>query len=143
MSPLEIRQLIADYYDAFNRGDREGMLALLHEEVAHDINQSEREVGKQAFRNFLGRMEHCYGERLRDIVIMVSEDGRRAAAEYTVRGEYRADDPSIGQVAGLPRARGQRYSLPGGAFFEIRDGCIARVTNYYNLQDWLRQVEEA
>jgi steroid delta-isomerase-like uncharacterized protein len=37
-------------------------------------------------------------------------------------------------------ARGQRYVLPAGAFFDIRDGRIARVTNYYNLQDWLRQV---
>ncbi|MBZ0222866.1 MAG: isopropylmalate/homocitrate/citramalate synthase, partial [Dokdonella sp.] len=29
---------------------------------------------------------------------------------------------------------------PGGAFFEIHDGRITRVSNYYNLQDWLRQV---
>ncbi len=28
----------------------------------------------------------------------------------------------------------------GGAFFDIRDGKIARVTNYYNLQDWIAQV---
>ena len=41
---------------------------------------------------------------------------------------------------GLPPARGQRYVLPGGAFFEIEKGCITRVTNYYNLQDWVRQV---
>ena len=32
------------------------------------------------------------------------------------------------------------YVLPGGAFFAIRDGLIARVTNYYNLEDWLAQV---
>ena len=37
-------------------------------------------------------------------------------------------------------ASGQRYTLPVGAFFDIRDGQIARVTNYYNLNDWLRQV---
>ena len=30
--------------------------------------------------------------------------------------------------------------LPGGAFFALRDGVIARVTNYYNLEDWLAQV---
>ncbi|PZR02178.1 MAG: isopropylmalate/homocitrate/citramalate synthase, partial [Archangium gephyra] len=30
--------------------------------------------------------------------------------------------------------------LPGGAFFDVRDDRIARVTNYYNLQDWIRQV---
>ena len=30
--------------------------------------------------------------------------------------------------------------LPGGAFFDVRDGKIARVTNYYNLDDWIAQV---
>ena len=41
---------------------------------------------------------------------------------------------------GLPPATGQSYVLPGGAFFDIRDDRIARVTNYYNLQDWIAQV---
>ena len=40
----------------------------------------------------------------------------------------------------MPEAIGQRYVLPGGAFFALRDGRIARVTNYYNLQDWIAQV---
>jgi hypothetical protein len=31
--------------------------------------------------------------------------------------------------------------VPGGAFFEIDDGRIARVSNYYNLQDWIAQVQ--
>jgi steroid delta-isomerase-like uncharacterized protein len=65
----------------------------------------------------------------------VNTDGSRAAAEYLVSGTYQATD------AGLPEARGQKYSLPGGAFFTIRDGKIARVTNYYNLQDWLKQIK--
>ena len=80
------------------------------------------------------RMDTSYRERLADIVVMTSSDGTRAAAEYVVHGEYVADD------AGLPPARGQRYVLPGGAFFAIRDGRITRVSNYYNLEDWIAQV---
>jgi len=30
--------------------------------------------------------------------------------------------------------------LPGGAFFTLHEGRIARVSNYYNLEDWLAQV---
>ena len=41
---------------------------------------------------------------------------------------------------GLPEAKGQTYVLPAGTFFTIRDGKIARVTTYYNLADWMRQV---
>lgn len=48
--------LITAYYDAFNRGDREAMLSMLTDDVAHDLNQGAQEVGREAFRAFLQRM---------------------------------------------------------------------------------------
>jgi len=126
--------LIETYYAAFNRGDWDAMLDCLAEDVVHDLNQGERETGRDAFRAFLARMDRCYSEQLKKIVVMAHPDGRRAAAEYEVHGTYRFDDE------GLPPARGQTYVLPGGAFFDIRDGKITRVSNYYNLQDWIDQV---
>jgi steroid delta-isomerase-like uncharacterized protein len=110
------------------------MLTLLTDDVVHDLNQGARETGRDAFAAFLARMDRSYREQLRDIVVMASPDGARAAAEYVVHGEYLFADE------GLPPAHGQRYVLPGGAFFDLRDGKIARVTNFYNLQDWIRQV---
>ncbi|TCZ64506.1 ketosteroid isomerase-related protein [Roseicella aquatilis] len=130
----ETERLIRAYYAAFDAGDREAMLALLAEDVAHDINQGPREVGKDAFRAFLAKMDHSYRERIRDLVVMVDASGARAAAEFLVEGEYLATDP------GLPEARGQRYSLPAGAFLAVAEGRITRVTTYYNLPDWIRQV---
>jgi len=127
-------ELVLDYYAAFNRGDREAMLALLSDDVVHDINQGGWETGKAAFTAFLKRMDRCYREQLKDIVVMANGSGDRVAAEYVVHGEYLADD------TGLPPAHGQTYVLPGGAFFDVRDGRIARVTNYYNLEDWIAQV---
>lgn len=129
-------ELVLDYYAAFNRGDREAMLALLSDDVVHDINQGGRETGKAAFTAFLKRMDRCYREQLKDIVVMANGSGDRVAAEYVVHGEYLADD------TGLPPAHGQKYVLPGGAFFDVRDGLIARVTNYYNLEDWIAQVSK-
>ena len=127
-------ELVLTYYTAFNRGDWEGMLALLTDDVAHDLNQGNRETGREAFATFLSRMDASYREQLRDIVVLATLDGQRAAAEYVVHGEYHSTDE------GLPPARGQTYVLPGGAFFDIREDRIARVTNYYNLQDWIDQV---
>ena len=126
--------LITRYYQAFNDGDMDAMLGLLHEDVAHDINQGQREVGVHAFGRFMERMNRCYREHLSDIVVMANADDTRAAAEFIVHGEYLASD------SGLPEAKGQRYVLRAGAFFEVRDGRIARVTNYYNLDHWLQQV---
>jgi steroid delta-isomerase-like uncharacterized protein len=128
------RALIERYYDAFNAGDTQSFLNLLTEDVRHDINQGGRETGKEAFASFLARMNRKYRERVADLVVMVDQTGARAAAEFVVLGTYLETDE------GLPPAAGQQYRLAVGAFFEIRDGKIARVTNYYNLQEWLRQV---
>jgi steroid delta-isomerase-like uncharacterized protein len=127
-------ETIRAYYDAFNAQDMEAFLALLTDDVVHDVNQGERQVGKDAFETFMAHMNRCYRERLTDIVIMANEDGTRASAEFIVNGEYLATDE------GLPKANGQTYVLPAGAFFEVRDGKVARVTNYYNLGDWIAQV---
>jgi steroid delta-isomerase-like uncharacterized protein len=127
-------RLIRDYYAAFNAGDEAAFMALLTEDVAHDINQGERETGKPAFAAFWARMSRCYRETITDIVVLTEPSGERAAAEFTVHGEYLTADE------GLPPAHGQKYVLPAGAFFTIRDGKVARISNYYNLPDWLAQV---
>ncbi|MFN3516211.1 MAG: ketosteroid isomerase-related protein [Novosphingobium sp.] len=126
--------LLTRYYAAFNAGDWPGMLACLDERVIHDINQGGRQIGKAAFADFLAHMGRCYRERLDGIVLMASDDGSRAAAEFTVHGQYLSTDE------GLPEASGQTYVLPAGAFFSIAGGLITRVTVYYNLTDWTRQV---
>ena len=134
MAAAATRALIARYYDAFNARDIAGMLACLHEDVAHDINEGERQIGHAAFERFLIHMNRCYRERLDAIEVMTNESGLRAAAEFVVHGEYLATDD------GLPEARGQTYLLPAGCFFEIDDGLISRVTLYYNLKHWIAQV---
>ena len=126
--------LIENYYAAFNSGDMTVFLNLLTDDVIHDINQGRREIGKDAFTQFMACMNTNYKEQLVDMVIMATADGKRASAEFVVLGEYLHTDD------GLPPAQGQKYRLPAGAFFEIRDNKVARVTNYYNLQDWINQV---
>lgn len=127
-------ELIERYYAAFNAADWEGMLALLADDVRHDINEGPSVQGVDAFRTFLGKMDAHYREQARDLVVLTSADESRAAAEFVIHGEYLKTDD------GLPEAQGQGYTLPVGAFFEVRGGKIARVTNYYNLSDWTRQV---
>ncbi|AKH17456.1 ketosteroid isomerase-related protein [Deinococcus soli (ex Cha et al. 2016)] len=127
-------KLIEQYYAAFNAAEFGGMLALLTDDVRHDINEGETQVGLDAFRAFLAKMDLHYREQARELVVMSTPDGARASAEFVIHGEYLRTDP------GLPEARGQRYVLPVGAFFEVHGGKIARVTNYYNLADWSRQV---
>ena len=126
--------IIAAYYAAFNAGDIAAFLDLLTDDVRHDINQSGTETGREAFAAFLQEMNRCYKETITDIVILSDASGTRAAAEFLVQGEY------LQAQEGLPPAHGQKYTLPAGAFFTLRDNKICRVSNYYNLPDWLAQV---
>lgn len=127
--------LLGRYYAAFNRGDSAAMLDLLAQDVVHEPSQGSVREGKAAFAQFLDHMNRCYRERVIDPVFLASADGKRAAAEFMLEGEYLETDGD------LPPASGQRYILRVGAFFELRDGVIARVSNHYNLADWLDQVK--
>ena len=126
---------IQAYFDAFNAGDTEAMIACLSEEVAHHVNEGNVRVGKEAFRAFCAHMARCYRENLTDMVIFANSDGTRAAAEFIVNGTYLETDGD------LPAAHGQSYRLPAGSFFSLQGGKITRVVTYYNLADWIAQVK--
>lgn len=136
MSEDAIR-LIADYYAAFNRQDAEAMLGLLADDVVHEPSQGTPRHGKAAFRDFLAHMNRCYAETVIDPVIMATPDGSRAAAEFMLSGRYLQTDE------GLPPAEGQTYHLRVGAFFALDGGRVMRVSNHYNLADWIAQVGKA
>lgn len=128
------RATIEAYYAAFNAGDAQGMLACVTDDIEHRVNEGAIRFGKEKFAEFCSHMGVSYREELKDMVIFVNEDASRGAAEFVVHGEYLQTDP------GLPEAKGQRYILPAGAFFDLKDGKIARVTTFYNLNDWIAQV---
>ena len=128
------RDLIARYYAAFNAGDAAGMLGCVSDDIEHRVNEGGIRRGRALFAEFCAHMGVSYAEALRDIEIFASENGSRAAAEFTVHGTYLATD------AGLPAAHGQTYVLPAGAFFDVSGGKITRITTFYNLADWVAQV---
>ena len=130
------RALIARYLAAHSARDIEAMVACVSDDIIHDVNQGERRLGRDRFHAFCARMAHHYEEKVEDAVILVSEDGSRAAAEFNVKGIYRETEP------GLPPANGQSYAMPGAMFFAIRDDAIARITMYYNLTEWIMQVSQ-
>lgn len=129
--------LILRFYAAYNRRDIDGMLECVSDDVVHDVNQGRRETGKAAYRAHLERILRHYRVELRDIVVMSVDDGTRAAAEFVQHGVYQDTE------AGLPSASGQRYVLPGGGFFTIHLGKIARIAHHYNLHERAAQLERS
>ena len=129
-----MKELIQHYYDTFNSGNRAALLELLSDDVIHEINEGGQEIGREAFRKFLDRMDRCYQEQVESLCVFSSDNPNRVAAEFFIRGKYIATDE------GLPEATGQPYHLRIGAFFEISNGRIIRITNYYNLAAWMKMV---
>lgn len=127
---MEAIDIVKSYYDRFNRGDWEGMRALLHQNIRHEPNQGEPRVGLDRFEEFQQHMEKCYQETLTDLVFFSEPEGKRVAVEFVVNGIYKATDE------GLPEARGQKYVLPAAAFLEVKESRITRITTYYNLPLW-------
>ncbi len=131
---MNTNQLIETYYATFNSGDLSAFLALLDDHVIHDINQGQRQTGKAEFKKFMEHMNTCYKETIKDIVILSGENDARAAAEFLVEGNYIKTDN------GFPPAQNQSYKIPAGAFFEIENGKIKRITNYYNVREWVKLI---
>lgn len=135
MSAADTRRLIEAYFAAMNAGDWPAVLALLHDDVIHDIDEGGRELGRAAFGRFLERTAcHCR-EAAEGVEIMVSRSGRRAAAEFVLRGAY-LDESEI-----PPSSSERHYELALGAFFEVEGGRISRVTTYCNVAAALSRLD--
>ncbi|MCH9630473.1 MAG: hypothetical protein S4CHLAM37_04730 [Chlamydiia bacterium] len=131
-----IKELVTTYYESFNKKDWDSFMSTLTDDVEHYVNQGGCEVGKEAFKKFMEKMNVSYDEKVLDLLVFTSDCGTRASAEFYIEGKYLKTDE------GLPEAKGQVYKLRCGAFFSIKDNKIARVTNYYNLNEWLSQVKK-
>lgn len=129
-------ELVLGFYAACNRGDAAAILAMVTDDIVHEINQGSREQGKEALERYINNANGSLRQSVRDVVVMSTQQGRRAAAEYVVDGRY------LKTIAKRPAAHGQSYHLSGGTFFEIEDGKIARISNHFNLADWQRQVKQ-
>ena len=129
-------EIIKHYYHCFNSRNWQGMLSLVSDQVQHDSNQGETRIGKTLFAEFMQIMDEHYEEKVVELNVFQAENSARLAAEFFIDGVYKKSQP------GLPPAHGQTYYLRVGAFFEIEQGKIARITNYYNLPKWIELVSK-
>ena len=95
-----------------------------------------REIGKELFRKFLIEMNDHYDEKVIQLRVLSDTQKNYFSSEFEILGKY------LKTATGLPVARGQNYRIPVGAFFEVKNNKITRITNYYNLNQWIEQVKK-
>ncbi|MBW3096058.1 nuclear transport factor 2 family protein [Pseudohoeflea coraliihabitans] len=126
--------LISRFLAAYSARNIDDMLDCFGEDAALDITNSERVIGRRQIRFALAERLKQFEERVGDIVIMTTENGSRAAAEFTLRGRYRSDADE------LPPASGQDYALAAGVFCEAEDAGLSRLSLRFNPVELRRQV---
>lgn len=128
-------EIVLSFLDALDRRQGDALGALLAEEAVYDPGDGPRLVGASAIRTALIVRATALGERHSDAVMMQSEDGRRVAAEVTLRGRYERT------LDGLPQASGQAYAVPACLVLEIEDRRIVRVTRYIDHERWMSALK--
>lgn len=127
-------ETIQAYYNAFNKDDFNKMLSYVAEDVLHEGNEIKAEQGLANMKRFMQEMDEHYQEQVVDLELFSGTTSDRVSAEFFIEGIYKKT------ATGLPEASGQKYRLRVGAFFELSEGKIKRVTNYYNLRNWIQLV---
>ncbi len=128
-------QLIETYYKHFNDLQFDKMVSLLDDNVVHEVNEGQPQVGLETFKKFMGVMDEHYQEQVKELHVFSTKDPQRFAAEFYIDGVYKKTQE------GLPVAKNQKYYIRVGAFFEVKNNKIVRVTNHYNLAHWIKAVQ--
>lgn len=123
MTPVEIKTLVREYVEAYNRGDLPRMLKVLHPEFVFSCSIAGSKVlelnGVDDFET-VARLSmesiHDRHQECRSFAV----DGDTATASILLRGVLAEDLPN-----GLKA--GQRVSSVGIANFSFRDGAIAYI----------------
>ena len=131
---MKTEELIQTYYREFNKRNVVGLLKILHPHVIHTTFAGNIEIGLDAFQKYILGVFDCVKETVSNVIILVSDDGRYASAQVICDGEY------VKTAYNYPEARNQKYSVECHSFFEIKDGLIYKLSNYFNEKDWLAQI---
>jgi ketosteroid isomerase-like protein len=111
----ETESLVRRWFDAVDRHAIGEMAAMLAEEAVFDPPGAARIIGRETIKTALIGAAARERQGIADLVVM-TDGGNRAAAEFTLRSEAVGD--------------GSRRTEAAGCFFEVEDGLLARVTTY-------------
>jgi steroid delta-isomerase-like uncharacterized protein len=136
MSRQATEATLLTFANVFNSGDHGAVIDLCQEDVIHDINGAQREIGTDKLKLHLATAKAHRADKLADVIVLSSPDGSHGALDCTLRGTY------VASIDGLPKANGQRYALPAIFMFELDDGKISRFVTHFDMQEWLRQISE-
>ena len=129
----DIKALVLDWTDAFNRHDPDAAVAFYALDADFtDAGTGQRAQGRDAIRDVFKAFLAMSSDLAIEKTNMLS-DGSWFATEWVMTGVHTGDIP------GLP-ATGRSFHVVGAGVGEVRDGLIVHATEYWNMADFLGQV---
>ena len=133
LSPDQIRRLVHELYDAWSLHEPERIDAIFTADAIYeDVAGGQIVRGKEAIKQ-LQRAAYAWAPDFRVAMksLVIGDD--TAATEWVSEGIQ------TGPVGDLS-ASGNSFQLRGASILTFRDGKIAKVTDYYDMASFLRQL---
>jgi steroid delta-isomerase-like uncharacterized protein len=133
MAISQVGTLFDGWAAAWSSQDIDRILTLCTDDcIYEDVTMSAVSRGKSEIRTFAGAVFGAFPDfKIEMTTGFVAGD--RAAAEWTMSGTHKGDLPN------LP-ATGKRFSIRGATICELRDGRIKRVSDYWDMVTFLKQI---
>ncbi|MGB4812542.1 MAG: nuclear transport factor 2 family protein [Methylophilaceae bacterium] len=122
---MAVRTIVGDWAKGWSDHNAENLLALFTEDcIYEDVTMGVVNHGKGELKSFIERM---LGESLGLKIALISEfsTGQWAGAEWTMSATSSDKKP---------------FSVRGSSIIELRDGKIARLSDYWDLSTVMEQV---
>lgn len=128
--------LLLEWAAAATAADGPRLAALFTEDAEYeDVAVAHISRGHQEIMDFTKVFSTGFPDMVFTITnVVYDDDANRAAAEWTMAGTHKGDMP------GMPPANGGTCNLRGMSFLELRDGKIARASDYWNMAEFLTQL---
>lgn len=120
--------IVNSFYSLFNDLKLDELSNLISPNIKLSMNMHDPSYGKEEFMTYMNDSTHYFDEKVSEIVIMASEDGRYISSKFVFSGTYISTDPFLGV-----KASGQSYSFEAHNYFTIDDnGLITEAACFYN-----------
>ena len=132
-SPEEIRWLVNELYAAWSLHEPHRIDAIFTDDAIYsDIAGGKNQQGKQEIKQLL-RAAFDWAPDFRVTMLSLTIGKDAAATEWLIEGIQ------AGPIGDLP-ASGNSFRLRGASILAFRDGKIFKVTDYYDMGTFLRQL---
>jgi len=130
----EIDKMMGDYLAAMNAHDLDKMLTFFTDDAVYDCTPRDKvSRGKEEIKDGFSSTFTSFPD-LKIEVKSAFNASDQGVSEWVMSGTFAKSD-----IPGMP-ATGKKFSVRGATVNAFKGGKISRVTNYWNLAEFLQQV---